>query len=75
MEERNALEKDADAQLSWAETKQRAQGDFNPVVQDHIRMQRQLNAEFWTNEILHEHLEGPTKREIEKQPDLETPER
>ncbi|HEU5375749.1 MAG TPA: hypothetical protein VFV38_09940 [Ktedonobacteraceae bacterium] len=83
MEERsnsgNETEKDNNAR-SWEETKKRAQSDFSveagsTIAIDRIRAQVLLNAKFWENEILHEHLGDVTKNEREKQPDLEEPER
>lgn len=76
---RNEPERKIPAETTWEETKRQAQGAFseptdNRVVIDRIHVQRLLNAKFWENEILHE-TSDLTRDAIEKQPDVEGPER
>lgn len=71
----NQPEKDNDAQKSWEEIKRLEQNSFGleageSVTIDRIRTQVLLNAKFWENEILHEHLGDLTRDDREKQPDI-----
>ncbi len=76
----NQSEKDDNAQRSWQEMKRIEQNSFGltmgeSVTIDRIRTRVLLNAKFWENEILHEHLGDLTKDDKEKQLDVEEPER
>ncbi len=72
----NQPEKDKDAQKSWEEIKRLEQNSFRlgagePVTLDRIRTRVLLNAKFWENEILHEHLGDVTRDDREQQPDID----
>lgn len=67
-------------QQDWKEQKRQAQTGFSieegsTIATDHMRMQRQQNAKFWENEILHEHLGDRTIDERNRQLDLDELER
>ena len=76
----NQPEKDDNSRRSWEEIKRLEQTSFSlgageSVTLDRIHVQRLLNAKFWEDAILHEHLGDLTKDDREHQLDLGEPER
>jgi hypothetical protein len=70
---------DVPQEMSWQETKQRAQGAFNALTGNVVAMERDraqiaLNAQFWANEAWQEHLEDVDRDERAHQPGRKEPE-